>query len=275
MFRAVVNVAYGEHYLRGQERLRAALRMEASAALLWPEVPLAWPPVPYGFKPAALKSAERWPQVPYGFKPAALKSAERAGADVVLWLDAAVKIVRPLKPLWERIERDGYWFGENAWNNYQWTADSAYPALFPESFRPQPGLSFGKSMDCARSISLKIPQVMACAFGLNLRSKIGAAFLREYYRLASETDAFCGPWWNSNNPANRDKDPGKSGPCGPPDVIGHRHDQTAASLIAWRMGMRLTPGHRDPEGDILAYPEWFPERKVPERCILIHDGSMK
>ena len=178
MFRAVVNVAYGEHYLRGQERLRAALRMEASAALLWPEVPLAWP------------------QVPYGFKPAALKSAERAGADVVLWLDAAVKIVRPLKPLWERIERDGYWFGENAWNNYQWTADSAYPALFPESFRPQPGLSFGKSMDCARSISLKIPQVMACAFGLNLRSKIGAAFLREYYRLASETDAFCGPWWN-------------------------------------------------------------------------------
>ncbi len=255
MFRAVVNVAYGEHYLRGQERLRAALRMEASAALLWPEVPLAWP------------------QVPYGFKPAALKSAERAGADVVLWLDAAVKIVRPLKPLWERIERDGYWFAENAWNNYEWTADSAYPALFPTY--GDWGVA-GEVSRYARNINRSVPHVIACAFGLNLRSAVGEHFLHEYFRLASETSAFCGPWSNRNYTGNvLRQSEARTAPCGPADVIGHRHDQTAASVISWRLGMKLTPGHRDPEGDILAYPEWFPERKVPERCILIHDGSMK
>ena len=258
MTRAVINFAFGERYLRGQVRLRKALREHSPESLNYFSCagwPLGCPPHearPYAFKSYMLFYARN-----------TLAYVRNNGSGLVLWLDAAVKPVRSLEPLWERIEHDGYWFAQNAWNNYQWTADSAYPALFP-----QLGLIL------ARELNKSIPQVMACAFGLSLRSSIGAEFLDEYYRLASETDAFCGPWWNSNNPANRGKDPLKTGPCGAPDVIGHRHDQTAASVIAWRLGMHLTPGHRDPEGDILAYPEWFPNRKVPERVLLVHDGSM-
>lgn len=277
MFRAVVNVATGEHYRKGQARLARILDFDLdildldSDLLLWEDLPH----LDEGDNTAIYQIPAAWPShrdKPYAFKAYALETAAQRGYDLLLWMDAAVKPVRSLEPLWERIERDGYWFAENAWNNYEWTADSAYPALFPTY--GDWGVA-GEVSRYARNINRSVPHVIACAFGLNLRSAVGEHFLHEYFRLASETSAFCGPWWNSNNPANRDKDPGKSGPCGPPDVIGHRHDQTAASLIAWQMGMRLTPGHRDPEGDILAYPEWFPERKVPERCILIHDGSMK
>jgi hypothetical protein len=264
MRRAVVNVAFGEHYLRGQERLRKALPRFS------PEADM--------FLAPCMSDWTRHAQKPYAFKPYAMRYAAECATDLLLWLDAAVKPVRSLEPLWERIERDGYWFAENAWNNYQWTADSAYPALFPgcASFQNNATGELIEGLDAQREINKSIPHVLACAFGLNLRSEIGAAFLREYCRLASETDCFCGPWSNSNYTGNvlRQSD-SRTAPCGPSDVIGHRHDQTAASVIAWRLGMKLTPGHRDPEGDILVYPEWFPNRRVPERCILVHDGSME
>jgi hypothetical protein len=54
-------------------------------------------------------------------------------------------------------------------------------------------------IESARSINQEIPQVIAAAFGLNLRSAIDRRFPDVYYRLASETRAFCGPWSNSNN----------------------------------------------------------------------------
>lgn len=80
---------------------------------------------------------------------------------------------------------------------------------------------------------------MATTFGLNLRHPLGDAFLEEYVRLA-KTNAFCGPWTNTNNPEWEKwrQDPSRMGPCGPPDVLGHRHDQTAASMLVWKLGMK-------------------------------------
>lgn len=257
MRRAVVTVAWGSRYLIGAARMAEQLTKQAET--MWLYTSRAWP-----------HGAPWHTVVPYAFKPHAIEQARAEGVDMILWLDAAVLPIRSLAPLWERIERDGYWFAENAWNNYQWTADGAYPALFDDA----------DSISSAREANKEIPQVIACAFGLNLRSKIGTAFQAEYLRLA-QAGAFIGPWWNSNNPANAGRDPRKCAPCGPPGVIGHRHDQTAASVIAWRLGMNLTPGHRAKDGDYLAYPEWF-ERggcnaevgNIPERVLLVHDGSM-
>ena len=257
MRRLIVNVAFGEHYLKGQRRLQAACDALKEPLVTHSGLMRGWP---------------SHAQKPYAFKACAL-ALHSASTDLIMWMDAAVKPVRPLEPLWERIEREGYWFAENAWNNYQWTADSAYPDLFPNSFTDTEDGNMCFDLEQARGFNKEIPQVMACAFGLNLRNEIGNAFLLDYMHLAM-TDAFRGPWWNSNNPVNRGKDPAKCAPCGPPDVIGHRHDQTAASVIAWRLDMKLTPGHREQNGDYLVYPEWFGGR-VPPGALMVHDGSMK
>lgn len=264
MRRAVVCVATGEHYRKGQRRLAKALggygakyRAQEADLCFWDFIPRQWP------------SHE---ENPYAFKAYALREIANRGYDLLLWCDSAVKPIASLEPLWERIERDGYWFAENAWSNYEWTADSAYPALFPEWFHAYDRTSAAYS----RAVNKTIPHVIACAFGLNLRTQTGEQFLKEYYRLASETNAFMGPWSNRNYTGNTlRQSEARTAPCGPPDVIGHRHDQTAASVIAWRLGMKLTPGHRAKHGDVLAYPGWFENGKVPPGVMLVHDGSME
>ena len=243
MTRAVVNVSTGQ-YMKGQFRLVLALPKHSRHDGVYPfgaptwDIPKEWP-----------THAEK----PYAFKAYALKEAGEA-FDVLLWADACILPVQSLEPLWERIERDGYWFSRNGWTNYEWTADSAYPDLFPAGwFNGIAPVNF--DLEFAREENKRIPHLVATAFGLNVRHPKGRAFLDEYYRLASETHAFCGPWTNS--PVT---------PCGPPDVRGHRHDQTAASVIAWRLGFELT----DPP-EIFAYGA---ARDAHDpRTILLADGS--
>jgi hypothetical protein len=277
MRRAVVNVATGPHYRKGQARLARILDFDSDVLDIGTDL-LLWDDLPHadgGDNTPVYQIPPEWPShsaKPYAFKAYALQAAANRGYDLLLWMDAAVKPVQSLEPLWERIERDGYWFAENAWNNYEWTADSAYPALFPDWF----GDNVSLGMEAARRVNRTVPHVIACCFGLNLRSEIGATFLSEYYRLASETNAFMGPWSNRNYTGNvLRQSAARTAPCGPPDVIGHRHDQTAASVIAWRLGMQLTPGHRAKDGDVLAYPCWFDGGKVPSNVMLVHDGSME
>lgn len=217
MTHAVVNVATTDHYRRGTARLRMSRFTSDARFYLWMYEPPGCPP--------HLERA-------YAFKAYALNAAADDGADLLLWCDSCILPVRSLEPLWARIERDGYWFARNGFSNYEWTADSAYPDLFP-----------GESLEDARAINRTIPHVVATAFGLNVRSEIGRAFLDEYFRLASETRAFCGPW---------------TGGIG----VQHRHDQTCASVIAWRLGMKLV----DP-------PEIFSYPPGDERTILIADGA--
>lgn len=172
--------------------------------------------------------------VPYAFKAYALKQAAKQHSTLI-WCDASVLPIRGLAPLWEKIERDGYWFANNGYTNDQWTADSAYPDLFPEEMAaryPDPNL---------RAINGLIKHVVGTCFGLSTAHPLGRIFLDQYFRLASTTKAFCGPWQNSNAPMVEGRNSDRyAAPCGPPTTLGHRHDQTAASVIAWRLGFKLT-----------------------------------
>ncbi len=228
MNRAIVNVATGQ-YVKGQDRLFDCLDEQNRTALTcWMnEVPVGCP-----------SHAER----PYAFKAYAMKHAAEDGADTLLWCDACiVPGPRPLADLWEKIERDGYWIARNGWRNAQWCCDSWYADCFP-----------GVSLEEARALNRDIPHVVATAFGISLKHPIGRAILDEYYRLASETKAFCGPWKNS-----------PTTPCGPPEVLGHRHDQSCLSLIAHRLGVQLTD-----------CPDVFSYRGGEDsRTILIADGG--
>lgn len=233
MVRRIVNVAT-DSWSEGQRRLIGRAKEYGENVRYWAnQFPPGCPPHrQHGSLAAPLADC-----VPYAFKAYALKHAADAGDDLLLWCDACINPIRPLDSLWEKIERDGYFVCDNGWTNYQWTADSAYPDLFPESFIHGKDHGFEE----ARETNKKISHVVATCFGLNVRHPLGALFLGEYYRLASGTRAFCGPWQNELAPSVAGRNTDRvAGTCGPPDVLGHRHDQTAASVIAWRLGFKLT-----------------------------------
>jgi len=240
MRRCVVNVAIGgrnqQKYIVGQERLRNQLKGE-TLRFYTNGYPIGCP---------------EHKDVPYAFKAYALKEAS-AYASTLLWCDSSIVLgPRPLEELWAKIETDGYWIARGGWSNYEWTAESAYADLLPE-IDPRDRMAANR----------QIPHVIATAFGLQTQSNIGLDFLSQYFRLAN-TKAFIGPITNSNFPgAKFSGNAAKCSPCGPPDVRGHRHDQSAASVIAWRLGMKLSDT-----------PEWFAYRgnETADTC-LVADGS--
>lgn len=172
--------------------------------------------------------------VPYAFKAWAILAAADAGRDLILWADASILPIRSLEPLWELIEEQGYWFSRNGWQNGEWCSDAALPLL---------GIT--------RDEAMRQPHVVATAFGLNLRHETGAEFARKYLHYA-KNGAFCGPWRNDRGEASSDT-----------RVLGHRHDQTAASAIVAQLGMKLT----DP-------PAWFAYRGGEiESTVLVADAT--
>jgi|SRR5580693_2651545 hypothetical protein len=211
--RTVVNVATGPHYIKGQERLTEALAALGEDYHVWRDV---LPPD----SPAHEK-------IPYAFKAYALEAARRCGQTLLLWADASIVPIAKLDPIFEYAEAHGVWLADNGWKNSQWTCDAAYGDLFDvdrENFR---------------ELNRKIKHVVATAFALDLSHPKGAQFFMEYLRLA-KTNAFKGPWWNSNGERPDYAKHAGAEPCGPPECLGHRHDQTAASVIAWRFGIPLT-----------------------------------
>lgn len=219
-----------DRYCRGMKRLADALPIFASR--MWEG---RYPPGSPSHK-----------HIPYAFKAYALMSIASA-YDRIMWLDSSIVPIRSLDPIWEHASKYGVWISGNQdwetgkwWNNAQWTADSAYPDLF------------SIETEAARIVNREIPHVSAGAIAIDLSRPKGAEFLREYFRLASETQAFVGP--ARNTPET---------PCGPPSTLGHRHDQTAASVIAWRLGIPLTEPPK-----FLAY-----KGRETEETILLVDGD--
>lgn len=235
MSRAIVNVSMNEPWVSGQKRLMR--EFPAESMILWTnKLPLYSPP---------------HEEIPYSFKAWALQAAHVCnGKDTLLWLDSSIVAgKRPLNDLWEKIEAEGCWIhdgGGEHWKNYDWTADAAYPDLFPEYCKPEfhSGEAYEHlGLKHAKVLNQIVPHVVGGAFGISMKHELGRAIFVEYLRLA-QTKAFCGPWWNANHPVHGSK-PGAM-PCGPADVMGHRHDQSALSVIAWRLGVKLSQ-----------VPEWF------------------
>ena len=115
--------------------------------------------------------------------------------------------------MWEQVDRDGYWFANNGWSVGEWCADHALEPL-----------------GIARDEAFPIPQTSAGCFAIDVSNPTVSLLLDEWHELAMNTDAFKGPWTNGNNEASSH-----------PRVRGHRHDQTAISVLIWRHGLHLTP----------------------------------
>jgi hypothetical protein len=256
--RVVVNVATGQ-YVKGQDRLKAILgAMNVDRLFFTGTLPEGCP-----------KHAD----VPYAFKAFAMSQAADLGYETILWADACIYLLSSLDALFEKIEAEGAWISANGYTNAEWTADSAYPDLFREEYL-QHQLSGRRDVDRdaefvekMRPRNTLIPHVVATAFGVSINHRVGNAILTEYERLAKETKAFCGPWINANHPdACGIGADGRTAICGPSDVRGHRHDQSALSVLAHKHGVKLTL-----PPDIFAYGTAAGAHDP--RTVLLADGS--
>lgn len=188
-----------------------------------------------GFDGMSLIYRDCWPpgspshrECPYAFKAFAIKEAIKRGAGRILWLDASI-VPGKLNRLWAHIEEHGYWIQDNGWSTSQWCIDSALEPL-----------------GIMREEAKRIPHPVATAFGFDVGCEPAMAAIGEWTKLAIEGKAFRGPW---RIPPCLDRLPG------PDEVGGHRHDQTALGVVAWRHGLMLTreplffgyEGHGNPD----------------------------
>jgi hypothetical protein len=158
--------------------------------------------------------ADRYPpsslgrKVMYGFKLDAFSQMLSLGFSQVLWLDSSILPLRSFKPVWGLIAEQGYWLSKNFdYMTDRFVCDSALPLL---------GVS---RQECSR-----IPQVMGGAIGINFDSRIGWEMF-SMWRHYAISGAFEGPHVGGSDY---------------PKIIGHRHDQTAMSVVAHNLNLVLT-----------------------------------
>lgn len=197
---AVCNVAFGSWHPSGQARLRNSL------AAWSPHVrPFFFDRLPDGCPEHHEDAA------PYAFKSWALRSAADSGADIVVWADASYWLVRPLDDVLAYTERHGAWFHgpDNCLGS--WTSDECLAA-------------FGVTRDDAIGEAM----ILAGGFALDLRQERSRTFL-DRYQYAAAVGLYAGKWWNRSGDLSPD-----------PRCLGHRHDQSVASLLIREMGFPLT-----------------------------------
>lgn len=230
MRRVVISLGVGRFYPKQVDRLEDSLKKLAPNDhwRLYREYPEGCP---------------RHREVPYGFKPWLVKQAQADGYDSALWLDSKVWLHHSLEPLWAEIEAEGHAVLEDGWNCGQWTTDIAL-----------------KNLAITRDEAWGIPQLYACVMGFHFANPRTVAFLDEWLRLSQDGETFQGPWRfpeyaGKPLPSAKDK-----------VVFGHRHDQTAASILVWKMGMKMLP----------MGGKWFtaePRNLNCESILLAHGGD--
>ena len=77
--------------------------------------------------------------------------------------------------------------------------------------------------------------LMACIMGLDFQNEKANKFLDRLLELADDGVTFPGAWNNKDGSVSSDS-----------RVLGHRHDQTAASVVSIQLGMKWanTKSHR-------------------------------
>ena len=165
---------------------------------------------------------------PYGFKPYALARAIELGYTHVIWADASVWAIRNIQPMFDHIDKQGWMFFLNTCTG-QWTSDACLEV-------------FGLTRDEA----MKQDMLMGICMGFKTTHPVTQQFFKEWLAHANDGKSFPGSWTNKNHEVSHD-----------PRVNGHRHDQSVASILAWKLGMSYLIPHetffeyyRHPRGGI-------------------------
>lgn len=241
--RCIITMGDRDWYLKGVDRLVASLKQVGWSGNDHQHGIMARKSVPKGCPdPKAVRCA---------FKYYLMKEAEAAGFTQLLWMDASFWAVRSLEPIFDVIDQQGWYLVKQGWNTGQWCCDSAL-----------------KPLGITREEAFKIYQLVGGFVGINLEHEKGKRFLDEMFRLAVEKTAFVGVRSKGGGFISHD-----------PRVLGHRADQTCASVLSWRYEMtpiiheqshvKFTYGWKGPQGNHWKITD------VPQPKCVLHRGGVR
>ncbi len=145
---------------------------------------------------------------PYGFKPYAVDYLKNKGYRFIIWCDSCIRLLKDIDTLLPEVSTRGVFLQQDGWNTGQWAND--------KSLR-----YFNVSRDEATNISA----IYACIMLFDFNNLVAHQFLNEW-KTACDNGIFCGKW------NNKDKTESDDERC-----LGHRHDQTCAELISYKMNI--------------------------------------
>lgn len=154
-------------------------------------------------------------EVPYQFKVYAIEKARQMGYDVVLYCDASIYAVKDIMPCIQSIIEKGYLMEHCGFYAGQFSTDVCLE-------------QFNINRDEAMDIKLH----SAGFTGINFQNQIANEFFNRWFSCAEKEITFKGAWSNTNKECSEDQ-----------RCLGHRHDQTTASIIAHQLKMERTNPH--------------------------------
>jgi hypothetical protein len=154
-------------------------------------------------------------QVPYQFKVLAIDRAKQMGYDVALYCDASIYAIKNIMPVINYINENGYLLEYCGFNVAQFSTDLCL-----------------NEFNITRDYAEKIPLHSAGFTGLNFNNEIANKFFEQWLIRAKEEKTFIGDWNNNNKQCSADS-----------RCLGHRHDQTVASIIAHKLEMKRINPH--------------------------------
>jgi hypothetical protein len=153
-------------------------------------------------------------QVPYQFKVFAIEKVRQMDYDVVLYCDASIWAIKNVMPVIHHIIDNGYLMEYCGFSVGQFSTDLCL-----------------KEFDLTRDEAMNIPLHSAGFTGLNFKNELACKFLDNWFDLAKKEITFIGDWNNNQKQCSQDE-----------RCLGHRHDQTTASIIAHKLGInRINP----------------------------------
>lgn len=105
----------------------------------------------------------------YAFKVYSIDRLRRMGYDIVLWLDASMVAIKGISPIFDHIEKHGYFFQDSGWANDRWTTQAQ-----AEYF----GTNSGK-------------MISAGVIGLNFNNHVAIEFFKRWHK-SMEAGMFIG-----------------------------------------------------------------------------------
>lgn len=163
---------------------------------------------------------------PYNIKASAFHEALKKNYDIILWADCSVWAVDYPYPVLDVINNDGYYFWRSGYTCDQTCSDKCLEY-------------FGVDRDTAETYQ----DVSTSLFGIHTKNETGIRFITDWLQSARN-----GQFSGSREHDGQSKDP---------RFLFHRQDQSCASIIANKLGMKI---HE--EGEHIEYYVKKSQRKV-------------
>lgn len=148
-------------------------------------------------------------QNPYFFKPLSILKAKEMGYKIVIYLDSPFTIKNHLDLYIQDIKNNGVYLSIDSWSIGQWANDNCL-----------------EHFNVSREEMLKISNIQAGLIAFDFNTSTANEFLNMWIDCGKR-GLFIGKWHN------RDKTESKDIRC-----LGHRHDQTCAELVAYKLGVK-------------------------------------